>query len=615
MHLVSKIKKRIADLVVDLKLRRHLDRLERSDVLLAHRIVARRRLPSPKQWRLVGRVLNPAETRAIRAAFYVIAAGALILIGRWAVIHAAFAPASGGEYREGIVGSPRAVNPILAGGNDVDQDLVRLIYGGLYRRDNEARLVLDLAEKADISSDGKTYAFTIRSDARFHDGWPVTSDDVVFTVNAILDPTWKSPLLKNLQGIKAKASDSRIVVVSTSQPSSYLPSLLTFGILPKHIWEKVDPNSRSLTDFNLKPIGSGPFKFEKFSRDSSGNILSYTLRATREGGAKLDRITFKFYDDYDTAADKLTGNAVDGLNFVPPGKREAIEAIPGIAIRAPALSQYTAVFLNPKRNAALADADIRQALALAIDRERLVREALNGLGAVRDMPIPEGTTGATAEITRYAYDPTAAAALLDKAGYPVSSETKIRTKTETEKPKTKNQIPKTTTTELAVTISTIDTDENRRAAEIIKEEWSALGVKTEIITAAAGDIQTSVIKPREYDALLFGEILGPDADPFPFWHSSQTPDGLNLAAYSNRRVDELLEKARLAPSEVERGKLLAEFQQIVTKETPAIFLYQPDYLYPQSSKIKDFDVRRVTAPADRFSNVIDWYRKLKLTFK
>jgi peptide/nickel transport system substrate-binding protein len=240
---------------------------------------------------------------------------------------------------------------------------------------------------------------------------------------------------------------------------------------------------------------------------------------------------------------------------------------------------------------------------------------LGGFGALRDAPLPAGTAGADADITRYAYDPAAAAALLDKAGYVIAPDTKIRTKTNNQKPTTKNQQPTPAADELAVTITTIDAAENRRAAEIVKEGWSALGIKTDIVTAAADSIQKSVIKPREYDALLFGEILGPDADPFPFWHSSQMTDGLNLAYYSNRRVDELLEKSQIAATSDERARLLAEFQQIITAETPAIFLYQPSYLYPQSSKIKNFIVHLITSPADRFANVTDWYRKLKLSFK
>lgn len=587
------------------------DRSKRADILLAHRVAARRRPPTLRQWHLVGRVLTPNEQRLIRIAFYSIFAGILLIFGRWLITHATFIPASGGEYREGMVGKAHTINPVIAGGNDVDQTLSRLIFSGLFRRDANAQLVTDLASSVEISSDGKTYTVALKPDIKFHDNQPLTSDDVVFTINAILDPAWKSPLAKGLQGISATASDPRTVVLSAGQPSAYLPSLLTFGILPKHIWSNVDPSASSNSPWNLKPIGSGPYKFEKLSRDGSGNVASYTLRSVPGAGAMLERITFKFYDDFGSAADALTGNAVDGLSFAPPAERASIKTIPGIILNAPSLAQYTALFLNPQKNRALADVNIRQALALAIPRDRIVKEALGGLGEVRDAPLSSVAAG----ITRYGYDEAAAGALLDKAGYPIDPSTKIRTKTETEKPATKNQQPTPKISELAVTITTIDSDENRRTAEIIKEGWTALGVKTDIITAPAASINTSVIRPREYDALLFGEILPSESDPFPFWHSSQITSGLNLAMYSNRRVDELLEKARVAPSAAERDQYLSEFQKIVTAEVPAIFLYQPNYLYPQSSKIKGFSVHKIASPADRFVNVTEWYRKLSVTFK
>lgn len=622
MGFLVKIRNRLSSFIDNWRIRLKNDRLNRSDVILAHRIAVRRRFPSVRQWQLVGRVLTSAERQRLTLAGYSIFLGIAALAGSWLIAHAVFVPGNGGEYREGIVGSPRAINPILAGGNDVDQGLIRLMFNGLYRRDADANLVFDLAEKMEASTDGKTRTFTLRPDVFFHDGRQVTAEDVVFTVNAILDPAWKSPLAKNLQGVTATAPDARTAVIATKTPSSYLPSLLTFGILPKHIWENAKPGSNAFADYNIKPIGSGPFKFEKFTRDSQGNILSYTVRAANPpssssaaGQAKLERITFKFFDDYDTAADKLASNAVDGLNFIPPGKREQIKNTPGIVIHNPAISQYTALFLNSKKNPLLSDANVRQALAKSIDREKIVKEALSGLGSLRDSPLADGTAGAGAKTIRYAYDPAAAGALLDKAGFTVDAETKIRTKTVTTPGKTKKDEPTTAKTELAITITTIDTEINAHAAEIIKENWVALGIKTEIVTASADSIQKSVIKPREYDALLFGEVLGPDADPFAYWHSSQAESGLNLSNYSNRRVDELLEKARIAATRDDRGEQLAEFEQIVTSDAAAIFLYQPDYMYPQSSKIRGFGVSRITATADRFANVTDWYRKFKLTFK
>jgi peptide/nickel transport system substrate-binding protein len=611
----SSLNGRLVDFNERRKIQNKIDQLDRSDILLTHRLVARRRFPSVGQWRLLGRVLKTDDRRRIGWSIAAIFFGLLLLVGRWLGIHAVLVPADGGEYREGMVGTPHAINPILAGGNEVDQSIVKLVFSGLYKRDINGELVFDLVQDATMSADGKTLSLVLKKGPAFHDGQPVTAGDVVFTLNAILNPAWKSPLAKNLGGLSANAVDDQTVSISSSVPIPYAASLLTFGILPKHVWEKIDPASRTADNYNLRPVGSGPFKFEKFTVDRSGSILSYTLRSANWSGAKLDHITFKFYNDYDSAVDKLESNAIDGLNFVPPGKRDQVQAVPNTIIRTPTISQYTAIFLNPKHLPALGDAKIRAALAYAIDREKIIEKGLHGLATKRDAPIAEGDAGYSDKITRYGFDPARSAKLLDEAGYKLDDVTKTRAKATTTQPKSKNEKSVTTLSELKLELTTIDTEENRAAAEIVKEGWEAIGVPTDVITVAANDLQKSVIRPREYDTLLLGEVLPPDSDPYPYWSSSQIADGLNLSAYSNRRVDELLEKARLAVNEASRNQLLSEFEQIVTSDVPAIFLYQPDYLYPQASEIKNFNVKRMASPADRFADITNWYRRLRVVFK
>jgi len=612
MGFLTNLLDRIRRYVEGLRGRARADRVARADLHLAHRIAARRRFPLPAQWRHLGRVLTVRERRAFRVALILALVGGLALAGRWFMRHADYVPGRGGEYREAVVGSPRFVNPILATGNDVDRDLTRLIFSGLYRRDHESRLTFDLAESVDVSSDGKTYTFRLR-EASFHDEVPVSGEDVVFTIRAIQDPAWKSPLARNFRGIAVSSPDPRTVVFALEKPSSYLPTLLTVGILPKHVWEGVDPASVTLSDITLKPVGSGPFRFEKFLRDRTGTILSYTVRAADPDATMLDRITFKFFGDYDSAVEKLASNAVDGIGFIPARLQETVARIPGVRIERPALSQYNALFMNPKSQPAFTDAKVRVALARAVDRERILREALAGNATLRDAPIVEGSSGATSDITRYAYDPVAAGALLDEAGFSLPEGGGARVKPSTAKPAAGEAAP--AGTELAIELTVSDSDEHRRVAELIKADWGAIGVRATIIPVRAEDMQKDVIRPRAYQALLFGEVLGPDSDPFPFWHSSQINDGINLSFFNNRRVDELLEKAQVATNEVDRGKLLAEFQQIVTREAPAIFVYQPTYAYPQSVALKGFGVRRVISPADRFANTSDWYLKMRLILR
>jgi len=584
-------------------------RAERADLVLAHQIVTKRRLPSLSQWRHLPKVMTAGEKKTLILSLSAILVGLLLIGGGWAIRHAVIVPAAGGEYREGIVGRPHAVNPILSSGNDVDEDIIRLVYSGLYKRDASGRLVPDLAETTAVSPDGKTYTITIR-DAVFHDGVRLTADDVAYTFATIQDPAWKSPSAKNFSGIAAKAADAKTVVFTLKEPNSYFPSLLTVGIIPKHIWEKTDPAAVAASDFNLRPIGTGPYRFLNFTKNSDGDILSYSLRAA-DPSAKIDRITFKFFDDYETAVDKLSSNAVDGLNFIPLRLYSAVQKIPNVAVRKIGLSEYTAIFMNAGNQPIFNDPDVRRALALAIDRKKIISEALDGAAAIRNSPLMNDDAGATV----YGYDPGGAAALLDKAGFAMAPGAEVRAKTETTKAATKKTKAETATTELDLELTVLDTVDAQRTAAIIKEGWEAVGAKVNIISVSSADIQKTAVKDGDYQALVFGEIIGADGDPFSFWHSSQADNGLNLSKYSNRRVDELLEKARAATDPAAKQALLAEFDKIVTTDAAAIFLYSPDYLYPQSTDVKNFSATTMVAPSDRFAGVTDWYIKKAVSFK
>jgi peptide/nickel transport system substrate-binding protein len=612
MKFFSKLRRRLGDFFAQVALKRQLERLNRADIVLAHRVIGRRRFPSLGQWRQIGKVLSAKEKKYLFFSFLAIFSGLIFAGGAWAFEHAVFVPTRGGEYREGVVGGPETINPVLVGRNDVDNAIIRLVYRGLYGRDKNGELVLDLAEKVDISADGKKYTFTLIPNISFHDGSRLLASDVVFTINAIKNPKWQSPLKDSLSGVAAAAPDERTVVIDLNEPSAFLPAALTFGIIAEHIWKNIEPSSPSLSDYNLKPVGCGPFRFEQFSRDRENNIVSYQLKAAA-ADTGLERIIFKFYGDYDTALNALAANAVDGLSYVPPSYEEAVAAIPGIVLRAPALTQYTAIFLNAKKNPALSDKNIRAALSLAVDREKIKNELLGEREILRTSPFINPALDAAAEKT--SFDRAAANMLLDKTDFRWPENGRYRIKTEVTKAKTKTTPEETKQTELAITIATVTTPDGTRLAEMIRDDWEAIGVRAEIIAAASQDIQKSIIRPREYEALIFGEILPTDADPYPFWHSSQAGNGLNLSNFSDRRADELLEKARLSPNVAERDKYLADFSKLITQENAAIFLYQPSYLYPQSSKIKDFSTTKITTPADRFNGAIDWFRRYRLSFR
>jgi peptide/nickel transport system substrate-binding protein len=521
-------------------------------------------------------------------------------------------PASGGTYVEASVGGPRFVNPILASTNDADLDIVKLVFSGLLKIDGKGELVPDLAESFTISEDGKIYTFQLKSEVTWHDGAPFTSADVAATINYIKDPTWKSPLNTQFKNVKIETPSERTVIFTLEEPFAPFLSLLTVGILPQHLWSEVLSENAARAELNLKPVGTGLFRFKNFTKNKSGAIFSYTLaRYSEYYGEKplLSEVTFTFYNDFNLATEALIDKKVDGLSFLPLEFREAVDKISSLRTYPFRLPQYTAIFFNQNHNQILKSKEIRQALALALDQEEIVKETLGYNGVPVHGPILPGFLGFHPDVKKYPPDSERAASLLNEAGWSLNDAGK-RSKKITDANGGKVD------TSLAITLTTVDAKENIAVAQIIKRHWENIGVQVELEMVPVSRVQQDILRPRAYDALLYGEILGADPDPFPFWHSSQNENGgLNLAAFSNRRVDELLEQARSATDREKRKSLYKEFQNILTEELPAIFLYSPTYTYAVDYRMRGIETGTIFTPADRFASIEKWYVKTKKIWK
>lgn len=169
---------------------------------------------------------------------------------------------------------------------------------------------------------------------------------------------------------------------------------------------------------------------------------------------------------------------------------------------------------------------------------------------------------------------------------------------------------------LKFTLFTVNQPKLVELANILKEQWKALGAEVEVKTDDASDLEKEVIKPRNYQALLFGQALGMIPDPLPFWHSTQKNDpGLNLALYENKEADNLLNEARQTLDEEKRKELLEKFQEILIEDAPAIFLYNPDYLYWVSAEIKGVKPGVIADPSQRFVDIENWYVKTQRGWK
>lgn len=568
-------------------------------------------IPKDKEWKNISKVLTRKDKQAILL-LIVIAIGALVAIGiqQLYISKRTPVPAFGGTYKEGIVGQPRLVNPVLAQTNEADLDLSEIIFSSLFKYTPDGTLENDLATEIDVQEEGKVYTITVRDNALWHDGTPLTIDDILFTIQIIQDPTYESPLRTNWQGVTAEKIDDQALKLTLKTPYTPFQHNLTFGILPKHIWEVIDAQNIKLAQQNTKPIGSGPYKFSKFQKDKNGNITEFELIANQEYYAKkpyIEKITFFYFNNEDELIEAFNKKKVEVISGISPQKLELIERKNHTVLEAH-VPQYFAVFFNPLKNESLGDTSLRKAFALASNKEQILSDVAKDKGTILHSPIPVGIFSHTDDLEKAEYNTEEARKLLDENGWKDLNNDGIRSKVEENATEESDDAEK-----LEMTLTTTNWPDFIKTAEILKEDWESIGIKVHLEILEPADIQTTRIRPREYELLLFGEISGADPDPFSFWHSSQVKDpGLNLAVYENADVDQWLEEGRQITDQDKREQLYTQFQQQIAKDTPAIFLYQPAYLMVHSEKIFGFDIQTIALPSKRFADITMRYIKTKL---
>jgi len=596
--------------------------------------VSENKTPNIRQFKHLSLVLTKKEKSIIQSLLLVIIIALGFLGFRFYTSHFAVVPIVGGEYTEGLIGAPRYVNPLLASTNDVDLDLVKLIFSGLLKYDENLKLTTDLAQDYAVSDDQKTFTFTLKK-ALWHDGVPFTSDDVAFTYVSIQDPNFKSPLRFALRGVKIEKNGNNQIIFRLSESYPAFLQILTTGILPEHIWGKIPPINSNLTEFNLKPIGLGPWKFKSLAKDGNGNIKSYTLIAhTDHYGAVpyLKKLTFKFFPDFDSAIEALNNRGVEGLSYVSKDRKKNIKN-PNIQFYSYYLPQYTAIFFNQKNNDLLKEKNIRKALSLGVDKTKIFTDAIKLQGEVIYGPILPGSIGYTEEQKEEIYNPMEAKNILDELGWKeisleeydtfkaslsdaqnaTSTVSQSAVPLEDEKKEQKKDdgpaiYRKKGKEILSIALTTVDIPEYTETAGIVKAQWENIGIRVTTNIISPEKIFREIIKPRNYEILLYGENYGADPDPFPFWHSSQIQDpGLNLAIFSNRNADKLLEDARSAKNAQEKIESYKNFSQIVQSEYSAIFLYSPTYTYAMKNIIHIPSIERIIFPHDRLINSEYWY--------
>jgi peptide/nickel transport system substrate-binding protein len=516
-------------------------------------------------------------------------------------------PQKGGSLTEGIIGRPRFINPVIAR-SDADRDMSELIYSGLLRFSPEGAIAPDLAERYEVSPDGLTYTFTLRPELFWHDGMPVTSSDVSFTIEKVGDPslTIKSPRRASWEGVTVETPDPRTVIFRLKQ--SYAPFLenATMGILPRHIWENVAPTEFDVTYHNLKPIGSGPYRIERIVQDDEQGLpLYYDLVAFQRyarGEPYITHLRIQFFGNTNERSDAHASQQIDQMHTLDPRDAVALEEN-GLPIRQSPLPRVFAAFFNQNHQPLFTDTLVRQALERAVDRQAIVEEVLLGYGRPLDGPIPTNLNPATA--TSSELRQAEAREMLTRAGWE-PGEDGVLVKTD----KKKN------TTRLSFSIAVPDVEELRHTAELLALAWETLGAEVSVKVYELSTFSADVLAPRKYDVIFYGQVIGRTPDLYPYWHSSQRiAPGLNISLYANKKVDTLLEGARKEHDPELRNQALSDIASIIVSEAPAIFVYSPDFLYATSPRLHGVTTGLMITESERFLGVSEWYTESERVWK
>lgn len=557
------------------------------------------KFPSWKQWQKLPGVLNKKERYFILGLLILAVVSLIFWLAIYNIKHTVSAPNYGGSFKEGIVGSPQYLNPVLSQTNDADRDVTELIFSGLMKYNSQGELALDLAEKYAIGENGKVYDFFLKRDIQWHDKELFTADDVVFTINIIQNPEYRSPLRINWTGVEVEKIDDYTVRFKLKTPYAPFLANTTVGIIAKHIWEEILPEKFLLALENLEPIGTGPYKLKKLKEDKQGFVSYLRLEAWGKYNSPrrpfIEKIHLYFYPDEESLIRAYNKGKLDNLGLVSVQNKSLLKGLRKANIYRLNLPRYFAVFFNQSKSKALADKTVRLALNYATNKQEIISQVLGNEARAISSPIPIGVWAHTDEINIYDFAIEHANNILEESGWKDEDGDGVREKGEEK---------------LEIELIATELKELQQVANLLQEQWSKINVQVNVKILNIGEIQQEYIRPREYQALLFGEVLGLDPDPFSFWHSSQKRDpGLNLALYDNTKVDTLLRNARQDLDPETRAEKYKEFQQLVVEDVPGIFLYSSHHLYIVDKDIKGITVENIVLPSKRFVDIEKWYIK------
>ncbi len=510
-------------------------------------------------------------------------------------------PAGGGIYREGLVGNIQRLNPLLSWYNDVDRDVCSLIYSSLVTHDTRGNIVKDLAVDYGISMDGMTYNFAINPEAKWHDGQPVTADDVIFTYETLKKGEGYLPtdLISFWQNVQINPVDQHTVQFVLQEAFSPFMDYLSFGILPRHVFSGMSFSEMADSKINIQPIGSGPFRLKSLIQDGD-TITGLELEANRQYYGKkpyLDEVDFLYYEDSTLAYQAYQQDLIDGISYISNDILKPVLADVTMSLYTTRLPIMSMVFFNldNKDVAFFQDQKVRSALMQGLNRNKIANNILEGQAIIAHSPILYGNWAYFSEIPHIEYDTYKAVETLKMAGFTLANEQ--------DRVRSKDGIT------LNFTMLYPDDETHRKIAESIAADWAQINVLVNLEAVPYQDLTNIRLADRDYQAALVDINLSdfPDPDPYPFWDQTQISSGQNFTQWNDRTISQYLETARVEIDHAERERLYKNFQILFMEQLPALPLYTPVYNYPVTSKVSGISIGPLYSTSDRFLNITDWY--------
>jgi peptide/nickel transport system substrate-binding protein len=508
--------------------------------------------------------------------------------------------AAGGVYVEGLVGQPLRFNPLLDTYNQVDQDVDRLIFSRLIRFDSWGNPQPELAESFGVSVTGEIYNVQLREDARWHDGMPVTTADVLFTIELMRNGGM--PLPEDVRtlwnSVEVVAFDALHLQFRLSSPFAPFMDYLSFGILPRHLLEGKPPEEIINDPYNLLPIGSGPYQVADLESEN-GQITGVVLEAFEDyylGAPLIREVVFRYFDSSAEALAAYQAGEILGIGSVSDDVLDEVLAEPNLNIYSVRIPEMTLILFNLGDTAPVffKDVDVRTALMAGLNRSWMIDQAMDGQAVIANSPIMMGSWAYFAEGITYEYSTEEATNLLRSAGYGLPVEGDLV--------RVKDGQP------LAFDLIYADEPRHAELAALIQEYWAEIGVQVNLVAVPADALVRDYLEPRAYQAALVDLSMfnSPDPDPYPFWHQASISGGQNYSQWDDRRASEYMERARVTPNHDERTRLYRNFQIHFSRELPALPLFYHIYNYPIDQQVRGVQLGPLYDPADRFDSIYLW---------